>query len=361
MAFLVLWIVWTASPARLDAQAVPRDVQERFARVLKGMEVKKTESPPAWARVKATPLFRFAQITDIHLTRKREPLLRTALRFIDHEVKPTFVAITGDNAGHGSVERQKRLKSILHGELKAPHYIVRGDNWARNFSTVFGSTRYAFECGGIRFVFTGLDRDEEGRGIGGFSEDTWEWMRRELSPELPVSVILVMHENIQPPLFVHAGKLDGLAERSTAVAATLTGHLHFDLEFKAGRVTHVLAPALGPHENHPFKVYDVYEDLVGVRTVEWTGKEFAWVEKYQRIDLPHRARPPSDPPIEAYRELPARETTFDMRMKDHTGSLMFQMALFGRRVGMLEKFLKLLGGEKEDEGKKKEEGKEEEF
>jgi hypothetical protein len=363
-ACLTVLVLAASMAAPTAAQGVPRDVQDRFKKVLKEMEVKSREALPPWAAGTSPPLFRFAQISDIHLRPDREKLLIQAAGFLNREVEPVFVAITGDNAGGSRVEQQQRLKCLLEEHLDAPFRIVRGDNWARNFAKVFGSTRYAFECGGIRFVFTGLDRDDEGRGIGRFDEDTWEWMKKEVAPAEPRSVVLFLHENVQPPVFVDAGRLDALLERSPSVAATFTGHLHFDLEFQASRVKHILAPGLGPHEKHPFKVCDVHEKRIVVRTVEWDGERFRWAPKYQKIDLPHPARKPGSPAMENPRQLDARETVFDMKMQDHTGSLMFQMALFARRTGLLERFLKTLGpgeGKGKEEEKEKEEEEEEEF
>ncbi|MCU0724084.1 MAG: hypothetical protein MUC63_10825, partial [Planctomycetes bacterium] len=120
-------------------------------------------------------------------------------------VRPAFVAITGDSPGEESREAEQALKDLLDARLKARWFAIRGDNWPAFHAEVFGPSRYAFECGGIRFVFTGLDRDDTtSQGVGRFLPDTWEWMERELSPADSLPVVLFLHENVQPPVFLDA-------------------------------------------------------------------------------------------------------------------------------------------------------------
>ncbi|GEM_PF-1065076 len=354
LAVLVLLLA-CCSGAR--AQALPPGAERRIEDQLRKLEVKPLPAPPVWYTGEE-PLFRFVQISDFHLTKRRESLLKDAMAFINETVKPAFTAVTGDNAGRSDVASQRRLEDLLGAGLDDPWYIIRGDNWARNFSKVFGSTRYAFECGGIRFVFAGLDRDEEGKGVGVFAKDTWAWLERELAPKRPLSVILFLHENVQPPVFVDATKLDNLLEASPAAAASFTGHLHLDLEFQTGRVKHILAPGFGPHRFHGFKVCEVFENHVAVRTVERHGGRYGYVPKYQKVDLPHPARAPAAVGVEAYRALPARETDFDFSMRDHLSELLLQITLFARRIGRLEQFREALRGREDAD---EEENEEEEF
>lgn len=333
----LLWAGWTAL-----AQEQPQTIFDAFAKIVYDMEIKAQGAPPDWYDPGAAPLWRFVQITDIHYYDALKPILIEALHFVDTEIKPVFVAITGDNSGNSAVERQQLLKSILDENLKTPYYIIRGDNWPRNFSKVFGSTRYAFECGGIRFVFTGLDRDAEGHGIGYFADDTWQWMMRELRPETQMPVLLLMHENIQPPVFADAGRLDRLLESSPCVAGTLTGHLHPDVEFRLGRVMHICAPTFGRDARHPFKVYEVHRRHIAARSVERVEGRFRFVEKYQRIDLPFPASVAGEARVENYRALPPRETSFDLRVEEAMPTVMAQMAVFAQRAGMFKKYLEVM-------------------
>lgn len=320
--------------SRAMGQRIPRGALDRFERIIINREIKESAIPPEWFDSKAKPIFRFVQVSDIHFHPGLEPLLVRAIDYINTQVKPVFVAITGDNSGHSSIERQQYFKELFDKHLLPPYYIVRGDNWARNFSKVFGSTRYAFECGGIRFLFTGLDHDHEGSGMGTFANDTWEWMTRETKTEDETPVILLMHENVQPPDFLDAMRLDRLLESSPSVAGTMTGHLHPDVEFQAGRVKHILAPSFGRHRGHGFKVCEVHERLIVIRTVEWQDGAFRLVPKYQKIDLPYAVRPSGEIAVENYRELPPRETTFDVRIEDALPPIVLQCSIFAYKVGM---------------------------
>jgi len=337
------------------AQNIPRPLRQRFEKLIRDREIKPSETPPDWFNPDAKPLFRFVQIADIHLTPSRIPLLKAAAAFINEKVKPAFVAITGDNAGSSDPDRQALLKGILDRRLKSPYHIIRGDNWARNFSKVFGSTRYVFECGGVRFVFTGLDHDCEGMGVGRFAKETWDWMRKEFAPEGTVPVVLFLHENIQPPVFLDAGKLDSLLEASQRVCATFTGHLHCDLEFQVRRVKHVIAPGFGPHRLHGFKVCEVHHTHIAVRTVELREGKYAWAQKYQKVRLPCPPKWTGTAKIVNFRSLPARETVFDVKPGDATPGILFQMALFARRAGLYKEFLEAT----KDAGKGKGKGEDE--
>ncbi|MHC5036263.1 MAG: metallophosphoesterase family protein [Planctomycetota bacterium] len=344
-------------PAR--GQGIPPHLKKEFEKLLRELEVKPQEIPPDWYDPSAKPLFRFVQMSDFHLTHRLHPLLTAALEFINKEVNPTFVAITGDNAVGDSVKSHTILKDLLDKNLKAPTYLIKGDNWPDTFPDVFGSTRYAFECGGVRFVFSGLDTD--GHWVGGtgtFKKDTWDWMKKEFAPENPMSVLFLLHENIQPPVFLDALKMDTLLEKSPCLAATFTGHLHADLAFQAGRVKHILAPGFGPHRKHGFKVCDVHEKTIVIRTVEWKKDAYRWAQKYQKIDLPHPANKPASDPIENFRSLPSRKIVYDKSLDQKwTAIIPLQMGLFAKRVGLYERFSEMLKSMR----KKKPEPEEEDF
>jgi hypothetical protein len=359
---LVLVLLFLSS--RASAQLpLPPGARNRIAKALEDMEVKPQDPPPAWYDPAAEPLFRFVQMSDFHWfwllqDSNTKGLLESAIDFVNDRVRPSFVAITGDNAGLEDPAIEKGLKDLLDARLKARWFMIRGDNWPASFPGVFGSTRFAFECGGIRFVFTGLEQDDTtAQGVGRFLPDTWEWMEKELAPEGPLSVVLFLHENVQPPVFLDAPRLDALLEKSPAAAATFTGHLHFDLEFQAARVKHVLCPGFGPGKRHGLKVVEVHEKLLAVRTVEFADGAFRFVPKVQKVDLPHPARKPAAQPLEAFRSLPARATVLDLRLADHSAVLMLQLLAFAKRIGKDKEFARLLRGGKEPEKK----GEDEEF
>jgi hypothetical protein len=336
---LGLVLLSAVAPPRASAQEIPDPLRKKFEALLKAREIRPREAPPSWYDSKAEPLFRFVQISDIHLTKRRVRLLAEAARFVNEKVKPAFVAVTGDNAGNTEIAAQRFLADLLEEKFDAPCHVIRGDNWARNFSKVFGSTRYAFECGGVRFVFTGLDRDVEGMGVGRFDAETWTWMKKEFAPEKPMPVVLFFHENIQPPVFLDAGRLDALLEASACAAASFTGHLHYDLEFQVKRVKHILAPGFGPHRHHGLKVCEVHRDFIAVRTVERHDGAFGWTSKFQKVDFPVPARWGGEAKVGNLRGLPERETDFDMKADEAIPGVLFQMAMFARRAGLTKEFL----------------------
>ncbi|MBN1422111.1 MAG: hypothetical protein JXP34_25280 [Planctomycetes bacterium] len=312
--------------------------------------------PPPWYRDDLRPVLTFVQISDIHLRASVEPILLEALAFVRERVRPAFVLFTGDGPGGSAVERQRHLKDLIATNLPSPAFFVRGDNWARNFAAVFGPTRWSFACAGVRLIGTGLDRDAEGMGIGLFEDDTLAWLREEIRRAAGHPVIYIQHENIQPPLFLHAGEIHRLLEGSPNVVLALAGHIHFDLESKLDRVLHIACPGLGPSPRHGFKVIQVYPRGILIRTVE-RGVDpegtirYRFVGKHQGVEIPEAlgaaVRGPAR--IEDFRALPARETVFDAGLRGREVELIAPFLIYAQRIGRLEELMRIVTGAREPE------------
>ena len=167
---------------------------------------------------------------------------------------------------------------------------MKGDNDERDFEKVFGSSRWSFDCGGVHFIGLGLDFDAEGVGIGYLDGSTYRWLSKDLKANRDEPTILFMHVNLVPPDFLDAARLGLTLSWRRSLVATITGHLHMDLEARVGQVTHIMAPAVGPHEGHGIKVYEVHEDHITVKTYEVVEGKYAFTNKWQRIPFPRRLR-----------------------------------------------------------------------
>ncbi len=310
------WLLLLALSAPLAAQSAEERLDDVIQEMGRRLELREVDEVPTWAARTDEPLFRFVQLADIHLTRGRRPILVEALAYVSAELKPDFVLLTGDNTSDYSLEGHRELRAILDEGLSVPWYAIRGDNDARHFAEVFGSTRWSFDWGGVHFVGCGLDRDVEGLGIGTFAPDTWEWLEEDLDRATGRPTIYLQHEPCFPPTFLDAPRLALLLTSRPGVVAVVNGHLHFDLEFRLAK-PHLSAIALGPNDRHGLKVYSVYPDGIVARTHWRTEDGFRPVKIFQRIPFPEETRLSGDDPRErtGLRELPARPTDFDETLR----------------------------------------------
>ncbi|MEK7867157.1 MAG: metallophosphoesterase [Planctomycetota bacterium] len=261
-------------------------LMQEARKAAEGLEVQPLAEAPEWARDEAPPIFRFVQFSDIH--HWEDSTFTRAIEFTNREVKPDWAVLTGDNlSAPYTEEHQRHLKDLL-GTLACPSYVMKGDNDAREFEKVFGSSRWSFDCGGVHFVAAALDYDAEGAGIGHLDRSTWKWLRADLDANRDEPTIFLMHVNVVPPDFLDAARLGLELSRRGNVVATVTGHIHDDLEYRVGRMTHIVCPGLGPHERHGFKLYEVHEDHITVKTYEVEGEAYVFANKWQRIPFPER-------------------------------------------------------------------------
>jgi len=299
-------------------------------------ELKESSEVPEWARSEPAPLWRFVHITDPHYTPRLEIRLRQALQFVSREVRPKFVAFTGDIAPSA---RQRTFRQILDDELRVPWYMVRGDNWPQGFTQAFGDVNWSFTCGGVGLVGASIDRDMVGHGIGIFDQGTHQWVQSQLEAHRGRPVVFFMHENFLPPTFLDAPKLRQDFESRGNVVATVTGHLHYDYELRHQGILHIIGPAFGPHEEHPFKVFEIHPDHITVRTVKWRDNRFQYVCLHQRIGFPTGLThdpPSSSAAIGNYTALPHKELVPDPALAGRVLELLPHLMAFVQLTGRSE-------------------------
>ncbi len=264
----------------------------RLESFVRSREVKPLDEEPSWAENDGAPLVRFVQYSDIHHNKGgHDADLARAIEFTNAQIKPDWVVCTGDNiSGPYTEAHHKELKGILDGELKCPYYIIKGDNDERDFETVFGSSRWSFDCAGVHFIGVGLDNDAEGIGIGYLDGSTYSWLAKDLREHKDEPTVFFMHVNMVPPDFLDAPRLGAVLSLRRNLVATVTGHLHMDLEERVGQVTHIIAPAIGPNPRHGIKLYEVHEDHITVKTYDVVDGRYAFANKWQEIPFPKRLR-----------------------------------------------------------------------
>ncbi len=317
----------------------------------RSFEVQALVAAPDWSRAESPPLLRFAWMSDFHLDGgERLPMIRAACRTVRDTVRPHFAILTGDNSAYDptatsaraalpqSLRRQLAFKDFLDTELDLPVAILPGDNWHRNAEKVFGPTRFSFNAAGLHLVFLSPDRKASGvEGCDAFDPPTWEWLARDLEAHRARATLVILHENVVPPTFLDAPRLERLLLSQPQVLATLSGHLHLDLEFRRGGLTHFVCPSLAPGARPGFKVVALYPDRLVLNTWEYdaAAKTFRSTLKWQRLDLPdgelRRALQPVDTTRilrEDRREMPALPLLEDTALLQRQGELVMPLLQF---------------------------------
>lgn len=302
-------------------------------------------SPGAEGESGQTPFWSFAWVSDLHLDASRLQSMARAFHYIDAELKPHFVLLTGDNNAHADppadpdhpaplgVRRQRFLKAFLEQHLKRPYVLVTADNWTEGFDTVFGPHQSSFDCGGLHFLLLDPDRVHHGSGFEGlsvFDETTWEWICRDLDRNRDRPTIVALHEPVHPPTFLDAPRLRELLDRHSQVVAVLQGHLHRDWEFHRRGTTYLVAPSLGSPRSPAMKLVHVYPEGLVVRTISDSQANgcFEMTSRRQRIEIPPSLRSrlgqPSSPDFvpAQYRSVPAHPIVDDPALAARAGELL---------------------------------------
>jgi hypothetical protein len=341
--------VLSSISACLGGTYVQRSVPETVYKSLQSLELKPLPHKPDWAEVAEAPLFSFAWIADLHLDGSRLKLARQAFDYVDRVLKPAFVVFTGDNNAYapeleykGSVppvtmRRHLFFKRFLRDNLKTPHVVIPGDDWPEDFEKVWGPFQFSFDYGGMHFLFTALDRctyGVEGRAV--FEESTWKWMEDDLARNSDRPTLFFMHETIVPPSFLDAERARRMLESHTNVLAAMCGHMHLDLEFRAGRLQYFIGPGMGPNPRHGLKHVMVYRHAIILRTAEYneTKGRFEQVMKWQKIDIPPELTEALHKPAggqfrqENYRSIPAHPRRSDPSLMSRTFDLIGPLMRF---------------------------------
>ncbi|MDY0165303.1 MAG: metallophosphoesterase [Thermoguttaceae bacterium] len=290
-------------------------------------------------------LWSFAWVSDMHINASNLEYTTGALRYIDGELKPHFVLLTGDNNAHPApqlnrdagetigLRRQRFLKAFLEEHLNTPYVIIPGDNWPQEFDKVFGPKQYSFDFGGLHFLLLAPDRILSGPGREGlsvFDPATWDWIEQDLERSRGRPTIVAIHEPVFPPTFLDAPRLRRLLARYPDVVAVLQGHLHMDLQLRADGKTYLVAPSLERPPRPGMKLVDVHPTSLVVRTILHNAPDdrFEMQDRLQHIAIPPALRgalaAPAHPgfTMDNYDAIPARPLAEDPSLESRAGELL---------------------------------------
>lgn len=226
-------------------------------------------------------VFRFAQLTDIHLSPNNpnptEDLLRSIAQ-INATDSIDFVLVTGDIAEEGDRTIMEKVKSCLD-LLKVKYYVVLGNHetkWSDSgctaFGEIFGGERFEFEHKG--FLFLGFNSGPLMRmAYGHVVPQDIRWMTETMDrynagnsrPDKPV--ILVTHYPMTE------GDVDNWYEVTDAVRPYnirlfIGGHYHRDRDLRYDGIPGILMRSnLRDKDEKPgYGIYEITEDSILVYT-----------------------------------------------------------------------------------------------
>ena len=118
--------------------------------------------------------------------------LKEQVRYINKNMSPDFVFITGDMSNVGMVDEFKKTKSIL-SKLKVPYLVTSGNHdllidGEYIFEKMFGADTYSFTYKGTRFVALNNNNWESKRAVPNIS-----WIRSQIETNIDDRVILFAH------------------------------------------------------------------------------------------------------------------------------------------------------------------------
>ncbi len=226
-------------------------------------------------------VFRFAQLTDIHLSPNNpnptEDLLRSIAQ-INATDSIDFVLVTGDIAEEGDRTTMEKVKSCLD-LLKVKYYVALGNHetkWSDSgctaFGEIFGGERFEFEHKG--FLFLGFNSGPLMRmAYGHVVPQDIRWMTETMDrynagnsrPDKPV--ILVTHYPMTE------GDVDNWYEVTDAVRPYnirlfIGGHYHCDRDLRYDGIPGILMRSnLRDKDEKPgYGIYEITEDSILVYT-----------------------------------------------------------------------------------------------
>lgn len=226
-------------------------------------------------------VFRFAQLTDIHLSPNNpnptEDLLRSIAQ-INATDSIDFVLVTGDIAEEGDRTSMEKVKSCLD-LLKVKYYVVPGNHetkWSDSgctaFGEIFGGERFEFEH--KVFLFLGFNSGPLMRmAYGHVVPQDIRWMTETMErynagnsrPDKPV--ILVTHYPMTE------GDVDNWYEVTDAVRPYnirlfIGGHYHRDRDLRYDGIPGILMRSnLRDKDEKPgYGIYEITEDSILVHT-----------------------------------------------------------------------------------------------
>lgn len=175
---------------------------------------------------------RFAWLSDTHVGSDRgADDLRASVSDINAQAGLSFVLVTGDIAEMGSFTNFRLAKDILD-DLRVPYHIIPGnhdtkwsDSGGSDFSRLWGSDRFAFENGGLRFI--GLSQGPILRmGDGHWAPQDVRWLEGLLAEPGAAAkpTVFVSHYPLDESIANWYVVLDKL--KTIPTVAILVGHGH---------------------------------------------------------------------------------------------------------------------------------------
>lgn len=252
-------------------------------------------------------LMRFAHITDLHFTNRKQNRYPTSHYHIKQAVADLngqdldFVLFTGDmfHFPEDMGTEMEALTDALKG-LKIPYYCAIGNHDAegdgviarkRFFNAnigdrglVDGANYYTFSpVDGIRFVVldsTDVDGDAYHAWTGHLAEQQMKWLEATLTKHREETIFVAIHHPpVTPYPFMDKLKFeqaprDHLADmlnRFPNVQLMFAGHYHFGGRNRFGKAELLLGPSLVEHP-HPYRIVEVQklkENGHGTVAYEW--------------------------------------------------------------------------------------------
>ncbi|NDV94530.1 serine/threonine protein kinase [Dysgonomonas sp. 521] len=264
----------------------------------------------SFSLLSATPVkgqgFRFALITDLHITKDSLAYndLSRSVRQINNTPDISFVLVTGDLTEEGDRASLQKVKDQLD-QLKVKYYIVSGNHetkWSESGSTdfghIFGSERFKFQHGG--YTFLGFGTGPIIRMMDGHvAPQDISWLKEEFSSaKAGTPFVLVTHYPLQDGDVDNWYEVTDLA-RNYNVKVFLGGHYHSNRMLSYDGIPGILnrsnlrdkADGLGG-----YSLYDVtndsiivYEQKIGQEPRKWGG--YSLNEQYYTADNSSYKRP----------------------------------------------------------------------
>ena len=226
--------------------------------------------------MQAQSVFRFAQLTDLHLSPNNpnptEDLLRSVAQ-INATDDVDFVLVTGDITEEGDRASMEKVKSCLD-LLKVKYYVALGNHetkWSDSgctaFGEIFGSERFEFEHKG--FLFLGFNSGPLMRmAYGHVVPQDIRWMTERMEQAgKDKPVILVSH------YLMKEGDVDNWYEVTDAVRPFnvrlfIGGHYHADQVHRYDGIPGVLMRSnLRDKDNKQgYGIYEITSDSIKVFT-----------------------------------------------------------------------------------------------
>lgn len=242
---------------------------------------------PSWSE---EPLFRFIQVSDIHIGKSSQTLvnLTNAVTQING-INPSFVLLTGDLTDSGSMAQYSALKTAVSG-LTVPYYCVPGDNdvidgegTLQRYRDQMGDDYYAFDYQGFKFI-----------GINNTSnislDDTQRaWLESELQAGMPEMLFahapLLDYASSFTP-FAGADPLLTLLDTYNAVMY-MSGHEHKTASCTYNDTDFIWCKNLSyAHMGDPYNLYEVYTDHVVLYHIDLRYGSSTYVGSFTLAESP---------------------------------------------------------------------------